>query len=353
MTRRPLIVSAGYMPLDVIRTSDGTVGRQAGGTAANVAAILAFLGWRSVLAGQAGDDAAGDELVADLMTAGVDVGQIRRASRLLTPRLVHDVRPEGHFFSYKCPDCELPFPRSRPLTLAAAAECADAHPAPTVFFFDRVNAGILSLAERYTQHGSVIVFEPSVPANAELLGRAAAVAHVIKHSDDRSVGGLDDLHVKPRAGQLRIVTHGAEGLELRVGRGRGRRLPALATLAVDTGGAGDWTTAGFIAKAARGGDLNREGLDDALRFGQALAAVSCATTGSRGLMRLTRGSVLRRVRAVLGDGGLISEPRLPDRPTLVSHPGACPSCLLPLGVQSPQDVVPSGGAAVGASTGRA
>ena len=68
-------------------------------------------------------------------------------------------------------------------------------------------------------------------ANAELLRRAVVVAHVVKHSDDRSVGGLDDIGVKPRQGQLRIVTHGAEGLEVRPGTGRTRRYPALATLA--------------------------------------------------------------------------------------------------------------------------
>lgn len=205
-----------------------------------------------------------------------------------------------------------------------------AHPAPGVFFFDRANPGTVYLAEHYAGQGSVIVFEPSVPANAALLGRAAAVAHVIKHSDDRSVGGLDDLHVSPRPGQLRIVTHGAEGLELRVGASRRRRYPAIATLAVDTGGAGDWTTAGFLAKAARRGQLARGELDDALRFGQALAAVSCAAIGSRGLMRLTRDSVMRRARAVLADGGLASKPRIPDPSPLIRVHGACPSCLMPL-----------------------
>lgn len=90
----------------------------------------------------------------------------------------------------------------------------------------------LLLAECYSEAGSVVVFEPSVPANAELLGRAAAVAHVIKHSNDRSVGGLDELHVRPRQGQLRIVTYGAEGLELRVGTAddafrRWRRWPLI------------------------------------------------------------------------------------------------------------------------------
>lgn len=330
MTKTTTIVSAGYMPLDVIHTTAGTVDRQAGGTAANVAAILAFLGWDAVLAGQAGDDLAGDELLADLHRAGVNTHQVLRAADTSTARLVHTVRPDGHFFSYHCPDCDSRFPRSRPLTLAGAAACAQAHPAPSVFFFDRANRGTLWLAEEYERRGAVIVFEPSVPANAELLARATTVAHVIKHSDDRSVGGLDDLQIKPRPGQLRIVTHGADGLELRVGARRGRRFPALATLAVDTGGAGDWTTAGFVARAIQRGSLDPDNLGDALRFGQALAAVSCAAVGARGLMSLTRGSVLRRTRAVMAEGGLTSEPRFPDVRQLLRPTGMCPSCLMPL-----------------------
>ncbi|MCP9491577.1 MAG: PfkB family carbohydrate kinase [Solirubrobacteraceae bacterium MAG38_C4-C5] len=329
MTTKPTIVSAGYMPLDLIHTTVGTVDRQAGGTAANVAAILAFLGWDAVLAGQGGDDLAGEELVADLRRAGVDTGQVRRTAGTLTPRVVHGVRPDGHFFSYRCPDCESRFPRSRQLTLEAAAACAQAHPSPTVFFFDRANPGTLWLAEEYARREAIIVFEPSVPANAELLARAATVAHVIKHSDDRSVGGLDDLQIKPRPGQLRIVTHGAEGLELRIGARRGRRFPALATLAIDTGGAGDWTTAGLLARAVRRERLDPDKLDSALRFGQALAAVSCTAVGARGLMRLTRGSVLRRVRSVLAEGGLTSEPRLPDVREVLRPTDGCPSCLMP------------------------
>lgn len=338
---RASIVCAGYMPLDIVRTATGTVGRHAGGTAANVAAILAFLGWDAVLAGQAGDDLAGDELVADLSSAGVDVGQITRALNAQTPRLVHEVRHDGHFYRYRCEVCGARFPRSRPLTLEGAQACFEAHPAPNVFLFDRANAATLMLAERYAEAGSVVMFEPSVPANADLLGRAAAVAHVIKHSDDRSVGGLDDLGVKPRQNQLRIVTHGAEGLELRVGAARGRRLPALATLTVDTGGAGDWTTAGFLATCVSHGELERNALDEALRFGQALAAVNCAVVGARGLMGLTRSSARRRGRRVLVEGGLTSPPRVPSLPAPREYDGTCLSCLMPTAAQLTLDSVVS------------
>lgn len=336
---RASIVCAGYMPLDVVRTTTGTVARRAGGTAANVAAILAYLGWDTVLAGQAGDDLGGDELVADLISAGVDVGQITRPPQAQTPRLVHDVRPAGHFYRYGCDACGARFPRSRPLTLEGARACLAAHPKPSVYLFDRANAATLLLAERYAEAGSIVVFEPSVPANAELLGRAAAVAHVIKHSDDRSVGGLDDLHVRPRQGQLRIVTHGAEGLELRVGAARGRRFPALATLAVDTGGAGDWTTAGLLAGCASQGQLRRDHLDDAIRFGQALAAVNCAVVGARGLMGMTRSSARRRARRVLSEGGLTSAPRPTEPCPPRDHDGACVSCLMPVVDQLVLDAV--------------
>lgn len=333
MSRRRSIVCAGYMPLDIVRTTAGTVARRAGGTAANVAAILAYLGWDTVLAGQAGTDVAASELVADLRDAGVAVDQITRAENAQTPRLVHDALPEGHFYRYGCSECGARFARSRPLTLDGARACEEAHPTPTVFFFDRANAGTLSLAETYAKAGSVVVFEPSLPANAELLARAAAVADVIKHSDDRSVGGLDDLHVLPQSGQLRIVTHGAAGLELRVGTARGRRLAALATLAVDTGGAGDWTTAGFLARAAAGGRLDCGQLEHALRFGQALAAVNCATVGARGLMSMAPDSARRRARRVLREGGLTSAPRLAAAPAPVHLPGLCPSCLMPIADQ--------------------
>jgi fructokinase len=327
MSPKPVVVSAGYMPLDVITNHDSVI-HQAGGTAANVAAILAYLGWRSVLAGKTGDDYAGQVLVDDLCGAGVDTSQIRRQSGMATPRLIHSVRPDGHSFAYTCPECRLRLPRSRALTVEQAQTCAAKHPCADVYFFDRANAGSLTLAEHYARAGSVIVFEPSVPANAELLRRAAAAAHVIKHSDDRSVGGLDDIGVRPRRSQLRIVTHGAEGLELRVGAGRPRRFPALATLAVDTGGAGDWTTAGLIAVAARGRELSEEAIDDGVRFGQALAALSCTALGARGLMRLTRRTVLRRARAAIAEGGVTSEPRFGDAPARAA-PSGCATCLLP------------------------
>jgi sugar/nucleoside kinase (ribokinase family) len=324
------VVCAGYMPLDVIVTDDGTVCHRAGGTAANVAAILAYLGFQALLAGQAGDDYGGDILAADLAAAGVDTTHIHRSGGMQTPRLIHSVRSDGHSFSYRCPACQRALPRSRPLTIDQARICIEVTPRTDAYFFDRANAATLLLAEHYAHAGATIVFEPSVPANAEYLRRAAAVAHVIKHSDDRSVGGLDDIGVRPRDGQLRIVTHGDAGLELRNGTELPRCFPAARASARDAGGAGDWTTAGLIAVAVTTGSMGSGRIDDAIRFGQALAALSCTAIGARGLMTLTRRTVLGHAKRVMRDGSVAAAPRFPRLPqTNQEKPGLCHTCVLP------------------------
>ena len=53
----------GYVVLDLVRTNEG-VRRTAGGTAANVASILSFLGWKTSVFGRIGQDEAG-KLVKD------------------------------------------------------------------------------------------------------------------------------------------------------------------------------------------------------------------------------------------------------------------------------------------------
>ena len=239
----PTVVSAGYMPLDIISPSSGRLARQAGGTAANLSAVLAFFGWGATLAGQIGGDAAGAEFIGDIRRAGVCIDQLHRPEDGSTPRLIHSIEAGAHNYSYTCTRCSSRFPRSRPLTISQAQQCIEAHPRASVFFFDRANAGTLLLAEHYHAGGALVVFEPSVPANAESLSRAVAVSNVVKHSDDRAAGDIENLTLVRPKGQIRIVTHGAGGLEeLHVGDEVVRRLPAFSSPTLDAAGAGDSTT---------------------------------------------------------------------------------------------------------------
>lgn len=216
------VLSVGYMPLDIIERGD-RAWQRAGGTAGNVAAILSFLGWQAKLAGRVGDDRAGRALLSDLGAASVDTELVHVDEGALTNRIVHRIRPQGHRYLYSCPNCGQALPRSRPLRLDQVDRVLEACPAPDVFFFDRANAATVLLAERYAHAGATVVFEPSTPANAELVQRAMRAASIVKGSDEHGPE-LVEAHDSERVEQLRVITAGARGARARLGVGRWRRV---------------------------------------------------------------------------------------------------------------------------------
>ena len=316
---------AGYMPLDVI--DDGTpVRRRAGGTAGNVAAILSFLGWDAALAGRIGDESAGDEFVADLARAGVDCRLIDRTPGALTNRLIHHISAGRHSYLYTCPRCAQKLPRSRPLTLEQVAAVVEARPDPDVYFFDRANPATVALAECYAKTGSMVVYEPSTPASAELLRRAIAVATIVKGSVEhgpRLMGSEDDV----RQDQIRVITHGAEGARFRIGTGRWHEVGVFEAPVVDASGAGDWTTAGMLYFLAGERTPSEKELREAILFGHSFASLNCAVPGARGLMEgRSRASVLGLATRVRH--GESRRPALPSTIQAVRSTG-CEWCLLP------------------------
>jgi sugar/nucleoside kinase (ribokinase family) len=327
MRERPSALSAGYMPLDVIDDAL-PVRRRAGGTAGNVASILAFLGWDSALAGRVGDDSAGEQLLGDLGHAGVDCTLIDREPGALTNRLVHRIADGSHRYLFTCPHCSQKLPRSRPLTLERLAGVLSARQRPRVYFFDRANPATVALAEHYASLGTLVVYEPSTPASAGLLQRAIAAAAIVKGSVEHGPGLVASYDGGP-ARQIRVITHGGEGARFRIGRSAWHSVGVFDVPLVDASGAGDWTTAGMLHLLA-GIERPGEGeLSAAIRLGHSFAALNCAVSGARGLMEgRSRASVLAMATRVRG-----GERRLPT--VRVQAPsrapdGACPWCLLPL-----------------------
>lgn len=275
------LVAAGYTPLDIV-SYNNRVWHAAGGTAGNVAAILSFLGARTAVIAEVGDDLAGQCVRRDLQKANVDVSQLRLNPRTRTPRLIHRITARGHLFEFRCPTCHYSFPPSRPLTISRADEVAAAIERPDVCFVDRLNPGTILLAEQLHARGSAVVFEPSRPARPDFERRILKIARLVKFAHDRrsDLEGAD-----AESGQIWIETCGPAGARYRIGTTKWHTSPAFPYPVIDAGGAGDWTTAGLIhaldltTRAA----LPRVG--DALRWAQALAAVSCGAPGARGLAR--------------------------------------------------------------------
>ncbi len=293
------ILTAGYVTLDIV-TYRGSIWRATGGTAGNVAAILGFMGWNSAVVADLGDDQAGREICRDFQKMNVSVELVRLSTRAITPRLVHEIDGAGHRYRFRCPICDEAFPRSRPLRKDRALELTNLDLSPDIFFFDRLNAGTLLLAEYFASVGSLIIFEPSRPSRAELTERMLDVADIIKFADNRP-SGLDSS--LPQNHQSWIITRAQQGADYRIGNGAWRRSPAFTYPVVDAGGAGDWTTAGLIHSLPRHGRLTLKTLGDSLRWAQALAAVSCGAPGARGLARQQSAEAVMRAAKFLEQRG--------------------------------------------------
>ncbi len=199
---------------------------------------------------------------------------------------------------------------------------------PNVYFFDRVNAATITLAEHYAQVGTLVVYEPSTPASASLLQRAIAAATIVKGSAEHGPD-LVASYEGGGEGQLRVITEGSAGARFRVGDGDWHRVGVFEVPVVDASGAGDWTTAGMLQALAGISSPTEQQVRAAIEFGHSFAALNCAVPGARALMDgRSRASVLG-MATCLRHG----ERRLPvadATPESFAVTNGCEWCLLPL-----------------------
>lgn len=327
------VVAAGYIPLDIIRYQ-GRTWHAAGGTAGNVASLLGFLGWEASAISDVGDDSAGRRLCKDLKKSNVAVDQIGVIPGLRTPRIVHEISGGTHSYLFRCPECRNPLPRSRPLRADRAAALIRSCPVPGVFFFDRLNAGTILLAEHFAAEGAFIVFEPSRPVRTDLTRRALVVADVVKHAEDRVWDAKGPAGSGVKKQQIQIVTRGDRGASYRVGSGAWHDSPAFSYPVVDAGGAGDWTTAGMVHALLGAEKRSVRAVGDALRWGQALAAISCGSPGARGLTKQQKADAVLQAAQFLGSrtAGQQLDHDAPIRSDNKTPQKLCSTCL--------QDTVP-------------
>jgi sugar/nucleoside kinase (ribokinase family) len=312
--------------LDVVQTPDGTWLR-AGGTAANVAANLAYFGWRSGIVGQIGEDDAGELISRDLVNAGVDVSGLDQRATVGTPVVLHEVGPRGHRFQFGCRQCGRTYRPHRPVSPGQVGTVLERSGLADVFFFDRPSSAAIELASRHRREGRLVFYEPSSAARPLGHRRAAELAHIIKYSDERRP--LFEQYLdEPTDGQIRIVTSGPDGLRFWGPDKVWVQVPAVQVAAVDAGGAGDWLTAALLTSLLPNPNWTTESLMTSLRQSQAIAALSCLLPGARSLAAALSPSQLRHE----ADGILQSMPTQMTftPPHELPSSDRCPFCHLPL-----------------------
>ena len=285
-TQTGCALTVGYTVLDVI-VHGKSYGHAAGGTAVNIAANLAHLGWASSVAASCGDDPAGSVLRSDLAASGASSDQIVLKEGMATPRVIHEVLGNGkHRWKYKCPRCGRRMPQFRPISPSHAAEVVE-RCLPDVLVADRVSKAAVLLAKSVSERGGLVVFEPSLLSGGPRLAEMVETADLVKFSAERVGDG--DLPGTPAHGrQVRVRTLGSEGAEWCRGRGPWQKVDGFTSEVMDAAGAGDWMTAAMIAAL---GPLGPEELADTdlgqpLRTAQAVATLSCSHIGARGMNRV-------------------------------------------------------------------
>jgi fructokinase len=286
----PQAVGSGLIALDVILDKESSaISSAVGGSAGNVLALLAYLGWSSVPVCELGKDAAGTQVKAEFEQLNADLRFMLESDHKCTPVVYQKPgeASETHSFSFRCPVCGQKRGFLELSDTRLGENVLERIPTPSVFYFDRVTPVSLALAESYRSNGVLVVFEPSSDkADSAIFQRAISAAHILKYADNR----LSELNYDVSKVALEIQTMGIEGLRFRLPSllDQWTQLPVVNIPFVeDTAGAGDWCTAGMLSALFQSGvespwQLSYSRVYKALRFGQSLAAINCMHSGARG-----------------------------------------------------------------------
>jgi fructokinase len=302
----PMIIGSGLVVLDIIINKESkTPIFNAGGTCGNVLAGLSFLGWEGVSVSRTGLDIAGDILLKDFLSNGVNINFITQEENFDTPRIIERIKSNKqyakHNFLLRCPDCNAYLPRFRSPRIDFVDNILRNNPIPDVFFFDRVTPSTLRMAKYYRQKGVLIFFEPGNLRNIDKLKEAIYFSHVIKFAGNEREECIN--HFKDDAvdkisyfsSKTIIKTLGKLGLLFKTDRDDtwSYRESLKLNKLYDSCGAGDWCTVGFLFYLQKLAKENQMTLVEtlqsnqltglALDFAQTLAALSCKFIGARGI----------------------------------------------------------------------
>jgi sugar/nucleoside kinase (ribokinase family) len=232
-------------PVNVASDTAARIVRRRGGSAANVAAAAARLGFPARFLGQVGVDPIGGALVADLAATGVETGFVRRGGRTGTIVVLVDPSGERTMLTDReaCSELSEPDPlwldgvsilhvpmyslADGPMAATARTLITWAHERGVAVSIDVSSVALIVERGRAAVHRLLADLRPSL---------------VFANAGEAEVLGIVD----QVAGAVTVVKHGAAPAVVHTSRGR-HEIPAESVGEVtDTTGAGDAFAAGFL-----------------------------------------------------------------------------------------------------------
>jgi len=294
------VAGTGFAVLDRIYADGDLADEALGGSCGNILVSLAMLRRRVAPVLALGDDDTGERLVHEFAQAGATIRYITRRAGLRSPVLAQELDTSSgqHEFSFVCPKTREDLPRFQPIGEVELASALPMLSHCSVFYADRLSDNILEAMRAVRSTGAIIFFEPSHIEEGKLFEEALKLATILKYSEDRLGERLAD---RP-TNCLRIVTHGAAGLEIRDGDGAIWCNAINAPRVLDTCGSGDMVSIGVIdwmlANAFGTACLRAADLLEGIVAGQRLAAANCAYAGARGLFKRRGAQYVREILSI-------------------------------------------------------
>ena len=288
-------IGAGLVSLDILmRGYEETVSYKVGGTCGNVLMILAYMGWDCYPVARLNGSDQSKMMLDDMRSHGVHTDFVSTLDDGATPIIIqHNIIDKDgnptHKFTFQGNRGSLHLDYKPVMKKTAIKVLDELQFLPSVFFFDRVSAATVSMAEHFKSRGCLVFFEPSAKAKETDFNKAIIYSDIIKFADQRL---LDVSFTEAYRNKLFIQTLGSKGLRFNFhGKGWVSLPPVLNDNIVDTSGAGDWTTAAFLNEMAKAGittvdELTGEKVKQFLSIAQEKASRSCSYEGARGMMQL-------------------------------------------------------------------
>jgi sugar/nucleoside kinase (ribokinase family) len=258
ITNYPTIIGSGLAFLDIILSNEFNKPLyEAGGTCGNVLADLSYLKWKSIPVARIGNDIAGRILINDLLKNGVDVKHILVEEQGKTPRIIERLSSNEisakHVYLVRCPVCQTYLPRFRIPNLKYVRDILEDNKIPQVFFFDLMTPSTLEIAYNYRQAGSLVYFEPNNLQYVVDIKKGFRLSHIVKFSGrediENTIEADDNIRKILLMGPLLVIkTLGEYGViyGLRDINKQHYMKSIKLNNVVDSCGAGDWFTIGFL-----------------------------------------------------------------------------------------------------------
>jgi fructokinase len=293
-----VIVVCGEALIDMIHNGDGTRRAAPGGGPFNTARALARLGVPTAFLGRLSNDAFGRELAELLVSDGASL-ELASVGAESTTIAVADVDSAGLAeYQFLVQGTSAPHLTLEMLPDKLGAEVNALHLGTLGMVLEPMASTLVEFVRR-ERDGRLVMLDPNIRVGLipedeyrERLQEVIAESTVVKASDADLAWLYPDLSYRRASERLLaegvamvVVTLGAEGA---FGAHRSHRLdvPALPVEVVDTIGAGDAFGAALLAWLHDHGavrpdlSLEREEMEDALKFACLAAAITCARAGA-------------------------------------------------------------------------